>query len=319
MKKIFIIFTLIIFAQLNVSANTTEDNDVFETYSINNIFNKQKSDRAQIKSLLNNLNKYSNAHDSDKIKEFYSKDYQSYDGFNLNAFVAAIKETFKIYPDITYKSRINSINIMNNWASVELTDTSISKKQALTQAIINNKPITDKKIEGVMESICNYIVYLKKTDGRWQIYADSIISETTSIKYGVMQDMKIDIISPLVAKEGEEYCISLNVEEKPKDSIILASLSREEIKYPPKTPIESFRKVPSTGILERIVQANKNGLNEYSLASVGITEISLNEEKTAINYEMSGIAFLMKRVNIYTNKNAFDKKYVNKILKKEEL
>lgn len=71
--------------------------------------------------------------------------------------------------------------------------------------------------------------------------------------------------------------------------------------------------------MERVVKANNNGINEYSLASVGITEISLNEEKTAINYQMSGIAFLMKRVNIYTNKNTVDKKHVDKILKKEPL
>jgi len=319
MKNFFIIFALILLTQINVSANTSQNNDIFETYSVNNIFNQQKSDKAQIRSLLSNLNKYSNSHDADKIKEFYSKEYQSYDGFDLDAFVAAIKETFKTYPDIQYKSKIKSINVMNNWASVELTDTSISKKQALTQAIINNKPVTDKKIEGIMESVCNYVIYLKKTGGRWQIYADNIISESTSIKYGLAQDIKMDIVSPLVAKEGEEYCISLNIKEKPKDSILLASLSREEIKYPPKTPLESFRKVPTTGMLERIVQANKNGINEYSLASVGITEISLNEEKTAINYEMSGIAFLMKRVNVYAAKNAFDREYVDKILKKEEL
>ena len=60
-------------------------------------------------------------------------------------------------------------------------------------------------------------------------------------------------------------------------------------------------------------------MNEYSLASVGITEISLNEEKLTINYQMSGIAFLMKRVNVYAKKNSVNKEYINKMLNKEPL
>ena len=74
-------------------------------------------------------------------------------------------------------------------------------------------------------------------------------------------------------------------------------------------PLEKFQKTEFWNVF---VQANNNGVNEYSLASVGITEISLNEEKTAINYQMSGIAFLMKRVNIYTNKNDRELKIKNK-------
>jgi len=34
---------------------------------------------------------------------------------------------------------------------------------------------------------------------------------------------------------------------------------------------------------------------------------------------MSGIAFLMKRVNVYANKNAVNKEYINKMLAKEPL
>ncbi len=321
MKKNFIIFTALFTAllfNLNAYAIESVDED-FETYPVYNFLNKEKDDKTQIKDLLYNLNKYSNTHEIDKIKQFYSKDYISYDGFDLDAYIAAIKETFETYPDISYKSKIKSINVFDGWASAELTDTSISEKQALTQAIVNNKPVFDRKIDGVMESECNYVIYLKKIRGRWQIYSDNIISESTSIKYGNARELKMGIVSPPVIKEGEEYCISLNIENKPEEYIMLASLSAEEIKYPPATPKDIFRKFPSQGPLERIVRANKNGVNEYSLASVGITEISLNEEKTAINYEMSGIAFLMKRVNVYTNKNVTDKEYVDKMLKKEKL
>lgn len=287
-------------------------------YNTQNILGREKTDKAQIRELFNNLNKYSNEHNAEAIKAFYSKDYISYDGFDYDAFFASVDETFKSYPDISYKSKIKSINIMGNEASVELIDTTTSEKQAATQAIINNRPVFNKEIKGKMESRCHYVTYLKKIANKWMIYSDNIITEETAIKYGKAADVDMNILSPLIVKEGEEYCISLNVKNKPEGALMLASLSREEIKYPPSAPVDKFRKIPSDGALERVVTANKKGINEYSMASVGITEISLNEEKTAINYEMSGVAFLMKRVNVYGERNAVDKQYLKDKLKKTE-
>lgn len=312
MKKIFIIFAFIMFA--TTGAFAAENTVLYKTH---NVFGQQKTDKAQIRELFKNLNKYSNEHNADAIKKFYSKDYISYDGFDYNAFFASVDETFKSYPDISYKSKIKSINVVGNQASVELIDTTTSEKQAATQAIINNSPVLNKEITGRMESRCHYVTYLRKNAGEWQIYSDNIITEETSIKYGKAFDIDMDISSPMIAKEGEEYCISLNVKNKPEGALILASLSREEIKYPPSAPVDKFKKIPSDGTLERVVTANKKGMNEYSMASIGITEISLNEEKTAINYEMSGVAFLMKRVNIYGERNAVDKKYLKEKSEKQ--
>jgi len=312
MKKIFIIFVFMMLTlQGTLAADSAKENGKIITYDTQNLLGKEKSDRAQIKELFYNLNKYSNEHNIEAIKTFYSKDYLGYDGFNFDAFFASVDETFKIYPDISYKSKIESINIKGDWAAVELFDTTTSEKQAATQAIINNKPVLNKEIKGFMESKCHYITYLKKIAGRWMIYSDNIIAEETFIKYGKAADVEMNILSPMVVKGGEDYCISLNVKNKPKGALVLASLSREEIKYPPSAPVDKFRKIPYDGILERVVTANKKGINEYSMASIGITEISLNEEKTAINYEMAGIAFLMKRVNVYGERNAVDIKYLN--------
>lgn len=300
MKKLFVIFAIFV---LSLTSANAADN----------------SDKALIKRTLTELNKVSNEHNPDKIKTFYSKDYISHDGFSYDAFVVSIKETFKTYPDISYKIKIKSIDVLGDYAAVEILDSAQSTKQTSTQAIINNKPVLDQKLDGIMESKSHYVSYLKKTGGKWLIYSDNVITEETSIKYGRAKDIDMEITSPPVAQNGGEYCISLNIQNKPKDVIVLASLSREEIKYPPALPGDIFRKVPSDGTLERVVSANKNGLNEYSLASIGLTEISLNEERTAINYQMSGIAFLIKRVNINSNQNAVNKESVKKALEKELL
>lgn len=300
MKKLFITLALLIFSSLGA-------------------YSMPSGETVEIRSMLNNLNKASNSHDIDSIKGFYSKDYVSYDGFDYEGFFATINETFEMYPDISYKSKIKSIKVSGNFATAEVVDTSYSKKQTPTQSIIDNKMILDKKLDGIMESKCHYVMYLKKNKGKWLVYSDNIIEEETSIKYGIAKNIDLDIVSPPVVNEGEEYCITLNIDKKPKNSILMASLTREEIKYPPALPKDVFKKVPKGGTLERIVRANKSGINEFTLASIGITEISINSAKTAINYEMSGIAFLMKRVNVYPFKNAVDKTSIGKSLNKEPL
>ena len=91
--------------------------------------------------------------------------------------------------------------------------------------------------------------------------------------------------------------------EKPKDLIALASISREEIVYPPTDYQEKFRKIPELGELERVVKANDKNLDEYAVASIGFSKVSLNEEQTRARIEILGIAYLMKRVNMDRTRN----------------
>jgi hypothetical protein len=84
----------------------------------------------------------------------------------------------------------------------------------------------------------------------------------------------------------------------------LASISREEIVYPPEDYQEKFRKIPEAGELERVVKANNKNLDEYAVASIGLTKVSINEEQTKAKIEVLGMAYLMKRVNMdRTRKN----------------
>lgn len=315
LKQTFLIFTVLMLTLSSVQAADTK----VKTYKDKNIVGIERTEKGKIRSLLKNLNKYSNSHNVEAIKSFYSKDYENADGFNHEAFFASIKETFSAYPDISYSSKIKSIEVRGDEAAVEMYDVTSSDRRVTTQAIINNKPVLNNNLKGVMSSKCNYVVYLKKESGKWLIYSDSVITEETSIKYGKANKMKLEINSPLNVKEGEPYTISLSVEKEPQNSFVLASLSREEIKYPPIVPFDKYRKVPQSGTVERIVNANKQGINEYSLASIGITEVSINDAKTAINYKMSGMAFLMKRVNVNRTKNAVNYEYLKKVKEREAL
>ena len=122
------------------------------------------------------------------------------------------------------------------------------------------------------------------------------------IKYGVANKIDMELETPIFIENNENYDISLKMPNKPDDIIALASISREEITYPPADYNEKFRKIPETGDLERYVKANNKNLNEYALASVGFTKVSINEEITKAKIEILGIAYIMKRINMNKNK-----------------
>ena len=56
--------------------------------------------------------------------------------------------------------------------------------------------------------------------------------------------------------------------------------------------------MPQEGELERLVKANDKNLDEYAVASIGFTKVSVNEEQTRAKIEVLGMAYLMKRVNM---------------------
>lgn len=263
------------------------------TYSFE-LFNSPKS---QIKNTLKKYNKALISHDIEKIKTFYAKDYKSMDGFNLIETEQMLEKTYSAYKNLKYKTKINSINTESNWALVQISDK--------TKAEIFPTEIKELKKEKMGKLIGSsvYNLYLKKENNEWKIICDDILMEETSLKYGLANKLKMNLITPLRIQNGSEYDLSLKI-EKPKDIMALASISREEIVYPPEDYQEKFRKIPEFGELERIVRANDKNLDEYAIASIGLTKISMNEEQTKAKIEVLGMAYLMKRVNMdRTRKN----------------
>ena len=251
----------------------------------------QKSAKSEIRQVLNQHSKAMSSHDVDKVKTFYSKDYKSTDGFNLEELVQMLKKTYSAYDNIKYKTKINTINTYDDWALVQMSDKS--------SAVVY--PVEDKEVKkekmGKLTGSSVYNVYMKKTNDGWKIVSDDILAEETSLRFGIAKDIDMNIITPLLVKNGQEYDLSLKM-DKPKDIMALASISREEIVYPPIDYPEKFRKIPQEGELERLVKANNKNLDEYAVASIGFTKVSINEEKTKAQIQVLGMAYLMKRVNM---------------------
>ncbi len=234
--------------------------------------------------------------DIEKIKSFYDKDYKSTDGLNLDDVVKMMEKTHDTYKNIKYKTKINSINVYDSWALVRMSDK--------TNAVIY--PVLDKKLkkekQGDLEGKSVYDIYLKKNIDGWKIVKDDVLMEETTLKYGVARKIDINLITPYEIKNNEEYDLSLQLGEVPTDLISLASISREEITYPPQDYDEKYRKISSQGALERLVKANDKNVDEYAIASIGFTRVTANEEMTKARIEVLGMAYMIKRVNMERSK-----------------
>ena len=244
----------------------------------------------EVKNLIKEHNRAMQAHNVEKVKTFYSKDYISSDGFNLADMEDMLKKTYSSYNNIKYKSKITGITANDNWALVQITDKS-------SATVYPNNDKTYKNKSGRLSGKSMYNVYLSKENGAWKIIYDEILAEETSLVYGVAKRIKMELNTPVFIKNNSDYDLSLKM-QKPDNIIALGSISREEITYPVKNYTEKFRKIPESGDLERMVKANNKNLSEYAIASVGFTTVSVNQEVTKAQIKIVGMAYLMKRINM---------------------
>lgn len=234
-------------------------------------------------------------HNVDLVQSYYDENYKSADGFNLKDMKTMLEKTHQSYTNIKYKTKINNITTYDNWALAQMSDETYAK------VYLDNDKKNKEKM-GTLKGKSSYLIYFKKNNDDWKIVADEILMEETSLKYGVAKKIDMELETPIFIENDKNYDISLKMPNKPDDIIALASISREEITYPPADYNEKFRKIPETGDLERYVKANNKNLNEYAIASVGFTKVSINEEITKAKIEILGIAYIMKRINMNRNK-----------------
>lgn len=241
----------------------------------------------QIKNLFADYEKCGNKHNLNKLKNFYYEKYVNADGFSYQSYFDLVKQTWEMYPDITYSFDVKNIVVNGDYATVQIYE------KATGTAKNSSEYLNDK---GQLESTGEYIYYLKKFGNQWKIISDTTVAEKTFLKYGDAKDIAFDVVAPGMTPAGEEYSITFAV-EAPKDKLLLGSITNEKITFPSERPKEVFRKIKTDGMLERIVRANNEGFNEQAVVSVGITKTEVNDEKS-LKVSVSGVAFLMTRVNV---------------------
>ena len=247
----------------------------------------------EVKALFKRLLVYTNNYDKEKLESLYAKNYLSADGFDKKMYFDLIGKTWNLYPDIRYIINIDRIVIVGNTAIVYTSE----RADATT-----TEKIEETEIKGYLTSYSDNIYYLEKNGDNWFITSDNCISEKTTLTYGEANEIRMDLIVPQLVSAGKEYTASLKVSVPDKKMLAIASIGQEKITYPHVNAQEIFRKLPESGILERIFKANKENLNEYTVGAVGITRAQVNQKKE-IKLVVTGLGYVITRTNIIPTKD----------------
>lgn len=286
MKKFLI--PLILCAAFNVNFIQPADAGFLTSYKAQVeknriVYDAQKS----IKTLFDKQTDYTNKYEYEKLYNLYSDDFINNDGYNKKVYFKLIKETWETYPDITYETRIKDINVYSDYATVQTEETAYATTTEDTELI---------SARGELRSYANCIYHLKKINNRWVISGENVLEEKSTLKYGDARFIKMELSAPSFINAGQSYTSELKI-DLPEDEVVIASINREKITQPAVKSEDAFRRLPSDQILERMFISNKDNINEYNIASVGIAK-SESVDNTKIRVYMSGLAFIMTRINV---------------------
>lgn len=249
-----------------------------------------------IKAVINQQTVYTNKYDLDGLSSLYAKDFTNSDGFNKEVYFKLIKETWETYPDIIYKTHINNIEFSDNYATVVVDETAIATSK---------ETVGELSVIGELYSTSKCVYFLEKQGTKWVISSEKILDETSTLKYGNARYSKIELSAPKQIGANQDYTATLKV-TAPKDSAVIASISKENIVYPQTKAEDAFRRLTGDNILERVFHSNSENVNEYTVASVGITRAEPTYTPEEVRVYMGGLAFIMTRVNVVP-KNKFVK------------
>lgn len=246
-----------------------------------------KSTLNDIKNVIEQQNVFANKYDAKGLSNLYADDFVNSDGFNKDIYFKLIEETWKTYPDISYTTEIKNIEFTDNYATVFVNEIAVATSK---------EEIGELTAIGELYSTSQCVYYLEKRGTKWLINSEKIIEETSTLKFGDARYTDIQLNAPKQIGADKEYTATLKV-DAPKDSVVIASINKENIVYPQSKSDDAFRKMPDDNILERVFKSNKDNVNEYAVASIGITRAE-NYTDDQIRVYMGGLAFIMTRVNI---------------------
>lgn len=292
MKKRLYLLLILFYSTIlpSLAIDTTPNN--FNTKILGIGFHKKidLTPELQIKQLFQDYEKYSNKQDLDYLLSLHHDSYVSSDGYNKESLKILAQEAWKEFPDIKYEIKVINID-------VNIDNATVIAKERLTGTVDKSVEFIDGN--GYIDSESTAIYYLKRFSNCWKIVADNVITEKTSLRYGVAKYIPMSLDAPSKVGPKEEYTAILKI-NTPKQYVSLLSITNEPITYPSQKGQDVYRALKSTGVQERILYSNSNKKNENAVASVGIAKASIVNDD--INIKLSGLAFLSTRVNVIEHK-----------------
>ncbi len=287
MKKRFILPLILSIAFLSIHSEPAHAG-FLKTYKAQIVQNREyRNTISQIKEVFELQDKHTNSHNLDKLSELYAENFVNTDGFGKKVYFELIKNTWETYSDIIYGTVVRDIQVNGDYATVQTFETALATTHEQSETL---------DAFGELRSSANSIYYLQKFGNKWLITAEQILNEESQLKYGDARFIKMDLKAPNMVSAGQEYSASLDI-ELGEDESAIASIENQEIIHPIGKPKEIFRQLGENNELERLFKANKKNINEYATASIGIAK-TVPYDETRSRVYVSGIAFLMSRVNV---------------------
>ncbi len=291
MKKIvlFLIFALMTFGAGNLQAQCSIVSSGAYRHEQNKIY---KREAKQIKKLFEVHNTFANKHDLQGLSPLYADNYMNNDGFNKKIYFKTIEETWEECKNLTYKTKVNSIEILGDNAYVNVEENA-------TGTVYDK--LDDSSVAGEIHAKSSGIYHLVKLNGNWLIAGETLISDESSLLYGDARFMDIELVAPMQVGAGESYTTTVKVDAD-ENTVVIGSIEHDPVVYPSSVPKGPLRTVPKTKVLERIMKANTDNLNEYTVTSLAISKAATDKFNNTRIY-MAGLACLMKRVNVVPKNN----------------
>ena len=266
MKKLLLILFL---SGLFIQPSLALEKPVFFNFSLTR-------DEKAVKKVLNSQVRYANKANFEKFISTFDTNYVNADGFDLDTYTKLVSDIWNTYTNIHYSLDFENIKVIDNSAEVQVIETSTAKL-----------PLNEV-YDGELYSIAYSTYYLKKINGKWKVYSDSVKDETTQMLYGQAKNLDIKLTVPTSIKAGEEYTASLEF-IPPEDTMAIASIASDIVEYPQKPTKEVFRPLPDDNILERMFTANTQDANEYIVASIGLTKAAIQD--LSIKLSLTGFGY----------------------------
>lgn len=242
----------------------------------------------EIEKFFTTFSELQNKHNINALKKLYSDDFANTDGYNKTQLFALMTRTYSGYPDLKTDYIVKNIVTTKYFATAQVT-------QKVTATTKDVSKITKDK--GTYNATLETIVYLKKYGKDWKIYSEEVLSEVSTLAYGMAKDVAAQINAPQKVLGGKDYSASVVV-ETPEGYSAIASVNNTQIVEGYNMNGETFRQVPADGgAVERVFKANELNNNEAVVVSVGFTKLTQDMFKKA-KMDISGLMILMQRVDI---------------------
>lgn len=247
------------------------------------------------------LRKLSDRNDIEGIKKYYSDNYKSHDGYNKDQIMEIFETARKLYPSSKTKETIKKVDVEGDLIKIYIDEISTTK---FTVKGEDASYTENGKIKGKMVSSADYSMTYKKENDSLVVVADEIFSEVTDIRYGEAMDADFKMEAPKTLKPKEEFTVKTTL-IVPEDRVAVGSIGHDKIVYPVEKYWDPYRAIDATGILERVMIANNDNINEYANATYAFikTAKAKKGEKKKYRAVISGMGFYVQRMNMEKTKN----------------